>query len=108
MRKIEEQMIDAISCGKGWRKDNTQVIIIRAAYSERITHVYLHGNQIAQINDYPHRREIAISHCGWQTPTTKSRLNAILNHYDLTGIHQSKGIWYRGKAEFMGAELIKC
>lgn len=108
MRKIEEQMIDAISCGKGWRKDNTQVIVDRSAYSSHITSIYLHGNLICTIYDFPHRREISINSCGWQTPTTKSRLNAILNHYDLTGIHQSKGIWYRGKHEFIGSELIKC
>ena len=44
--------------------------------NEGNTFVSLHGNIIAQISNFG---DIKLSSCGWQTVTTKSRLNAILD-----------------------------
>lgn len=100
MRKIEEQMVEAISKRESFHMDNTEV-----DFSDftNVT-VHLFGNKIATI-DYKHR-QLGITHAGWKTPTTKSRLNAILGHFGLDRISQSKGIWYIGEKEFMGAELL--
>ena len=43
---------------------------------------------------------------GWETSTTKSRLNAILRAFGLTTIHQHKFTWYRGNDVFMSREWI--
>jgi hypothetical protein len=76
MRLIEEQMIDAIRQGKDWRKDNTKVVQF---YNDKdypvVTSVFLHGNKIAEID----ATTVEIYDGGWQTNTTKSRLNAIIN-----------------------------
>ena len=71
MRKIEEQMNMAIRARKSWAGSNTTV----RAYNDSID-VYLHGHCIAWldvINDV-----WTLSSCGWETNTTKSRLNAIM------------------------------
>ena len=74
MRKIEQQMNRAISNKSNWSSSNTQV-----SYNEstNCSSIYLHGHQIAS---YDHNNQaVKLSSCGWQTVTTKSRLNAILD-----------------------------
>ena len=93
MRKIEREMQQAIcnlSNGQTWRKSNTEV----AKNSEGDTSVYLHGNRIAFVNSFG---DITLSSCGWDTVTTKSRLNAILDTF-LHGFHvwQKDFTWYIG------------
>ena len=72
MRKIEQQMISAIKSRKDWRLDNTEVLY---SPSRKVSCVYLHKNLIATIS----KDEVEIYDGGWQTNTTKSRLNAIIN-----------------------------
>ena len=69
MRKIESQMNDAISNQTDWKNANTQVIT-----EGDVSRVFLHGNQIATIGE----NFIQLFDGGWQSNTTKSRLNAIL------------------------------
>ena len=76
MRKIEQQMNEAILNRKDFRKDNTEVITISDC-----SFVYLHGNHIATVGD-----TLDICDAGWQTVTTKSRLNALLNELSLIHI----------------------
>ena len=73
MRQIETQMINAIADRTDWRNANTRVIHsdIRGT-----SEVYLHNNLIAIVAD---RGGIQIMDGGWQTTTTKSRLNALLS-----------------------------
>lgn len=102
MRKIEQQMIDAIQYSKNWRSGNTQVRVIHhGIYGtpsyEMECQVFLHNHLICSIwnRDFKHP---VLSDCGWQTVTTKSRINAILdlcsqycfNNYVLC---QDKGEW---------------
>ena len=88
MRKIEQQMQTAIRNRMNWSKSNTSVEVD----SEGYTDVRLHGNRIATIN--PHG-DITLSSCGWETVTTKSRLNAILQEVK-TGfsIFQKQFEWF--------------
>ena len=74
MRKIERQMNFAISNRGNWSSSNTQV-----SYNNNTncSSVYLHGHQIATFDH--NLKAVKLSSCGWQTVTTKSRLNAILD-----------------------------
>ena len=89
-RKIERQMQAAIATRTDWRKSNTSVSVD----SEGFTSVRLHGNRIAEIDP---NGDIILSSCGWDTPTTKSRLNAILDVF-ISGCHifQKDFTWYVG------------
>ena len=70
MRKIESQLQAAITSGRNFKSANTTV--------DNTDHgqiVRLHGNKIAQIDN----GWLTITSAGWETTTTKSRLNAILD-----------------------------
>ena len=73
MRKIEKQMNFAISNKGNWSSSNTRV-----EYNENsnCSSVYLHGHQIATFDH--NLKAVKLSSCGYETVTTKSRLNAIL------------------------------
>ena len=83
MRKIEKNMVDAIENRKDWSNGNTSVNRFYVHNFEGVrTQVRLHGNLIAIITDIKtdswQRNDIELSSCGWETATTKSRLNALL------------------------------
>ena len=65
MRKIEQQMIQAIKDNKDWKLDNTRVEYYPESSSSC---VYLHGNHIATVTD----TDVTIYDGGWQSNTTKS------------------------------------
>ena len=73
MRKLEKQMNFALSNKGNWAGSNTTV-----SYndSSNCSSVYLHGHQIATLDH--NTNAIKLSSCGYETVTTKSRLNAIL------------------------------
>ena len=73
MRQIERDMLSAIRLGKCWRKANTEVY----TNDNNASLVYLHGNHIATVTD----DNVTVFDGGWQTNTTKSRLNAIINEF---------------------------
>lgn len=108
MRKIEQQMIAAISdllnnadySGTYWRCDNTRVEqthhgIAHAPGYQRIISVRLHGNEICAIR--PAEGTVWISDCGWQTATTKSRLWALIGAFTRCpySLCQHKHQWLR-------------
>ena len=78
MRKIEAQMNSAISRGANWHSGNTRV---EFDPTNETSVVYLHNNRIAIVG----REAIQLFDGGWQSVTTKSRLNAILNTFGLAG-----------------------
>ena len=89
MRKIEQKMVDAIRSRKDWKSSNTEVVV---TYGNNVN-VFLHGNLIAYVTD----KNIELSDGGWQTTTTKSRLNAIINSFTdgtKNGVYQRKYQWY--------------
>ena len=92
MRKIEREMMDALDHNvEYWQKDNTRVECPEDGWE---SHVYLHNNKIISICMEHHLMEI--SDCGWQTPTTKSRLNVVLAAYtpNRSQIYQRNHKWY--------------
>ena len=74
MRKIERAMNFAISNKADWSSSNTRVEFNDSTNCSR---VFLHGHNIATVDHATNA--VKISSCGWQTVTTKSRLNAILD-----------------------------
>ena len=74
MRKIERQMNFAISNKGNWSSSNTQVSFND---STNCSNIFLHGHNIATVDHSTN--SVKVSSCGWQTVTTKSRLNAILD-----------------------------
>ena len=96
MRKIEQQMLQAIANRRDWRSNNTEVQCVTFPHGgEDIDRVYvkLHGSTIAIITP----NEVYAYDCGWQTTTTKSRLNALLHEFCDVGIYQKNHIWYSYK-----------
>jgi len=87
MRKIERQMNAAITAGKDWKNANTEVLNV-----DGISYVYLHGNLIAEVDD----NGIKLYDGGWQSNTTKSRLNAILSEHGIAGegVYQKNFEWF--------------
>ena len=76
MRKIEQQMINAIRNNVDFKLANTEVISC-----SNVSDVYLHGNLIARIGE----TWMELFDGGWQSNTTKSRLNAILSAFGMPG-----------------------
>ena len=74
MRLIEKQMNFALSNKANWAGSNTTVCYND---SSNCSSVYLHGHQIATLCH--ETKAVKLSSCGYQTNTTKSRLNAILD-----------------------------
>ena len=90
MRKIEAQMIAAVNDQKDWQSANTRVEFISENDTSK---VYLHGNHIATVGD----DFLEIFDGGWQSNTTKSRLNALINAFcnaARDGIFQKDFAWY--------------
>lgn len=110
MRKIEQQMIKAILHKQTKGLGNT---VINSYQRDQFnngdnpnhTDVTLHGNLIASI-DWPAMR-IQVSHCGWKTVTTKSRLNALLRRFCAVSVYQEKGVWYYSGKNFNFKEKNK-
>ena len=92
MRKIERQMLQAIVDERShWSKDNTRV-----ESTDGISSVYLHGHKIAE---FEHRLngKLWINNCGYETNTTKSRLNVLINFVldgTRNGIYQHNWNWF--------------
>ena len=89
MRKIEQQMNDAIQNNLNWQSGNTSV---HFEEESGVSVVRLHGNKIAEVGD----TFIRLFDGGWQTVTTKSRLNAILAEHGDAGdcVFQKNFDWF--------------
>ena len=88
MRKIETLMNVAISNNNEyWSKDNTSVETI-----DGVSYVRLHGNLIDEVDD----NGIKLYDGGWQSNTTKSRINAILTEHGIAGegVFQKDYQWF--------------
>ena len=96
MRLIETRMNNAIRKRQNFSNGNTRVatgsFFNNDVYCEE-SKVFLHGNHIAT---YDHvNRELALFDGGWQTVTTKSRLNALCNEFATGfGVFQKNWDWF--------------
>ena len=82
-------MIAAINSSKNWQSANTSVHFNEESNTSIVR---LHGNKIAEVTD----DSMTIFDGGWQTTTTKSRLNALCNAFCVEGegVYQSNFEWY--------------
>ena len=90
MRKIEEQMCNAVHHNIDWKNSNTSVTYCEESGESK---VYLHGNHIATVGD----DFLEVFDGGWQSNNTKSRLNAIINEFCCAytdGVYQHKFEWF--------------
>lgn len=102
MRKIERLMNAAITREVDWKQANTSVI-----NEDGVSKVFLHGNLIAEIGD----TFVKLSDGGWQSNTTKSRLNAILTEHGAgERIFQKNWTWFistkEGDLEFESGMVL--
>lgn len=92
-------MIAAIQGNQNWSSGNTEVV----SQQDGVSFVYLHGNKIAEIGD----DYMTIFDGGWQSKTTKSRLNALCTEFCMSGeyVFQKDFLWYVHK--FVGYAKTK-
>ena len=103
MRKVEATMNSMIRNGIAWSDGNTCTTYTQAGNCE----VYLHGNHIATVG----KDFMAIYDGGYQSNTTKSRLNALLSEFrPHTRVFQKNYEWfisYAGKTfDFVSGSLV--
>ena len=96
MRKIERQMNEAILNRKDFFSSNTSVEnYVNNITGVREAVVKLHGNHIATVGE-----TLQICDAGWQTVTTKSRLNALCNEFAYgCYVFQKNYEWFLGDAD---------
>ena len=93
MRKIEQEMNSAIRYRRNFSKANTSVRCFKTNGVTTDVDVFLHGNHIASLDTATNA--LTIKDGGWQSVTTKSRLNALLDEFAPSmGIFQKDWVWY--------------
>ncbi len=93
MRKLEKQMNFALSNKSNWKGSNT---VVEYNSNTNCSSVYLHGHQIATLDH--NTNALKISSCGYETVTTKSRLNAILDETNYgCKVFQKNWNWFVSK-----------
>jgi len=92
MRQITKESINAFMNASNFNKQNTSVEVL-----PNVTILKLHGNPIAYRYNDP-KRTLSITNAGWQSNTTKERLNALPN----VNIVQKNFIWYLNGKEWNG------
>jgi len=97
MRLIETRMNKAIRRGGNFSNGNTSVSTVSfldsLGFYREVSKVFLHGNHIAT---YHHTtKELQLFDGGWQSNTTKSRLNALCEEF-ATGfsVFQKNWNWF--------------
>ena len=76
-----------IQSGRGGRKKLENNTYMSLNQYTGFVDIKLHGHSIIQIRP---DNSFIVSHCGWQTKTTKDRINTYTN----LGIYQRKHVWY--------------
>ena len=82
-------MCQAVQSSKDWKSANTEVV----TQQDGLSTVYLHGNKIAEVGD----DFLTIFDGGWQSVTTKSRLNALITEFCnavTDGVFQKNYQWF--------------
>lgn len=100
MRIITKKAVEAFKANRAFQLDNTEVKVFKASSTwagpESATSLYLFGHEIARKNHATGL--IYITTAGWNTPTTKERLNGIpgVNVYAEAGQLYLNGIVWSG------------
>lgn len=78
-------------CFRHWQNKSLSNTIVKYDDKWRITRMFLHWNEIATLDDMG---VLKLDNCGWETNTTKERLNWILEIFDLWHIFQKNYEWF--------------
>ena len=100
MRKIEQQMNNAIQNNLNWQSANTSVHFNEETGASIVR---LHGNKIAEVGD----NYLTLFDGDHQTKTTKSRLNAILGEFGYTCGTKREYIFQKQKEWFVNFFNLK-
>ena len=90
MRKITQEAVDKFLSREPFKKSNMQVDECYGQFRLK-----LHGNTIAVLDEF---NMLSISNAGWESNTTKERLNGLPH----VRIHQRKFQWYLNGNEWNG------
>ena len=120
MRKITQEAIRAFSKGKNFKKSNTEVRVFGPTEKPKRIELLLHGNVIAynepaypkhtvpsSFGDRYYFNQLWITSAGWQTNTTKERLNG----FNGVNIFQKDFQWYvdgkawDGEPKYIGSHI---
>ena len=106
MRKIETEMNNAVKNKIAWSKANTCTTFDNTIEN---CFVYLHGNHIANVFDDVVegnvKTVVQLFDGGWQSNTTKSRLNALLDEF-ATGFSVFQKNWEWFVSDFQGKNIV--
>jgi len=98
MRVITKESVKAFLNAKKFNKSNMSVEV-----KPNVTILKYQGNSIAYKYNDP-KQTISITNCGWQSNTTKERLNGVIDLSDLNigRIYQKNWVWYLDGKEWNG------
>ena len=96
-RKITRESIDKFLSRETFKKSNMEVEKCYNAFTGSVNEfrLKLHGNTIAVLDEF---NMLSISNAGWESNTTKERLNGLPN----VRINQKKFQWYLNGNEWNG------
>ena len=95
MRLITQQSVKAFNNAKKFNRQNMSVEVL-----PNVTILKLHNNAIAYRYNDP-ETTLTITNCGWFTPTTKERLNAL----EGVSIQQKNFVWFLNGKEWNGSNI---
>lgn len=112
MRVIQQDIIQALKAEKNFKSGQGRD---RIEWDGREFRVILWGHHIAEGN--AETKTISVSSCGYSTPTTTSRLNAVfaafnipisavIRNYDLKFIREGKGVLNKGTKTEAGGWIV--
>ena len=94
MRKIAQDAARAFCDNRKFSRSNTQVRISTTIGDQPMTELILHGHVIARRRN----GQLFVTLAGWPTPTTKSRLNALMIE-----CHRSIRFFQRDHEQYLGS-----
>jgi hypothetical protein len=98
MKKITQESVTAFLNGEKFNKSNMNVEVL-----QNVTVLKYQGNAIAYKYNDPNNT-ISITNCGWESNTTKERLNGVIALCGLNvgRIYQKNWQWYLDGKEWNG------
>lgn len=103
MRQITKDSVEAFKNSTAFKSSNTKVEV-----RNKEVFFYLFDNMIAHKGiEKDGTPFLFITTCGWQTTTTKERLNGILSTYNLPKIYQKNWVWYIGNEVLNGTKTFE-
>ena len=98
MRLITQESVNAFLNAKKFNKSNMSVEVL-----PNVTILKYQGNEIAYKYNDP-KQTISITNCGWESNTTKERLNGVisLSGLNVGKVYQKNWQWYLDGKEWDG------